>query len=378
LEAGPRPSAAPFLGDAEKVMTRKRSFNGKVVVITGAAAGVGRAAAMRFAGEGAKLGLISRDEVALAALSEEIRAAGGEPETAAIDVSDAEAVFAAAEQFEQRLGPIDLWVNDAMLTVFSPVSEITPDEFRRVTEVTYLGVVYGCMAALKKMRARDGGQIINIGSALAYRGIPLQSAYCGAKHAIRGFTSSLRAELLARQSGIGVSIIELPAMNTPQFEWARTHMSREPQPMGAIYQPEVAAAGIFRAAQTGAREYWIGWSTLLTIVGNMIAPELMDWYLARTAIEGQESTQPVDLDRKDNLMEPVTALHRVHGAFDSRANAGAPIFSGVGARAVIVAGGASLFFLLGGLAARLIERRQDTPRAAASFARLPARSARDN
>jgi short-subunit dehydrogenase len=332
-------------------MPRKKEFQDKVVVITGAAAGVGRAAVMRFAREGAKLGLISRDRQALDALAGEVKAAGGVATVAAIDVSDANAVFAAADRFALELGSIDLWVNDAMLTVFSPVAEITPEEFRRVTEVTYLGVVHGCMAAMKQMRPAGKGQIINIGSALAYRGIPLQSAYCGAKHAIRGFTASLRTELEHDKSGIAVSILELPAMNTPQFDWARTHMPLQPKPMGTIYQPEAAAEAIFRAAKTRVREYWVGASTLMTIVGNMIAPEFMDWFLARNAVQGQETSQTVRPDRRDNLFEPVTDLHRIRGVFNANAKAAAIIFPGAWTRAAIVAGGALVFFLLGVLVA---------------------------
>ncbi|HEX3945041.1 MAG TPA: SDR family oxidoreductase [Rhizomicrobium sp.] len=323
------------------------AFFQSTVVITGAAAGVGRAAAMRFAAEGAKLGLISRDRTALAQLAEEVRKAGGEADIAAVDVSDAQAVFAAADQFRNSLGSIDIWINDAMLTVFSPIAKITPEEFKRVTEVTYLGVVHGSMAALKHMRRRGTGQIINIGSALAYRGIPLQSAYCGAKHAIRGFTASLRSELEHDKLGITASILELPAMNTPQFDWARTHMARQPKPMGTIYQPEAAADAVLRAARTRAREYWVGSSTVVTIVGNMIAPEFLDWYLARTAVEGQESAQKVRPDRCDNLFEPVTNLHRTHGSFGAEAKPKATAFPGASTRIAIVAGGALLFFLMG-------------------------------
>ncbi len=250
-------------------MSEDKAFAGKVIVVTGAGAGVGRAVATLFAREGAKLGLISRDGAALDALANELSATGAErTATAPIDVSDANAVFAAADRFAQELGPIDVWVNDAMLTVFSTVSEMSPDEFRRVTEVTYLGVVHGSMAALRHMREQARGQIINIGSALAYRGIPLQSAYCGAKHAIRGFTASLRTELEHDHSPVIVSILELPAMNTPQFDWARTHRAHQPKPMGTIYQPEAAAEAVLLAARTGAREYWVGTPTLMTIVGN--------------------------------------------------------------------------------------------------------------
>lgn len=329
----------------------KREFAGRVIVVTGAAAGVGRAIAMRFAAEGARLGLVSRDQAALDALAVEIREAGGVAAVAAIDVSDARAVFEAADQFARELGPIDIWINDAMLTVFSPVADITADEFRRVTEVTYLGVVHGCMAALKQMRADQQGHIINIGSALAYRGIPLQAAYCGSKHAIRGFTASLRSELKHDRSGIAVSILELPAMNTPQFDWARTHMPRQPKPMGTIYQPEAAADAVLRAARTRAPEYWVGTSTLMTIVGNMISPEFLDWYLARSAVEGQETTQSVRPSRRDNLLMPVTDLHRIRGVFDAQARRRTTAYPGGIARACIVAAGALLFFVLGVIAA---------------------------
>ena len=328
-------------------------LRGKVVVITGAAAGVGRAVALRFAQGGAKLGLISRDRAALEALADEARATGAqEAAIAPLDVSVAPDVFAAADLFARELGSIDVWVNDAMLTVFSLVRDITPEEFRRVTGVTYLGVVHGSMAALKHMRAQRRGRIINIGSALAYRGIPLQSAYCGAKHAIRGFTASLRAELEHEHSPVTISILELPAMNTPQFDWARTHRAHQPKPMGTIYQPEAAAEAVLRAARTGAAEYWVGTSTLLTIVGNMIAPKFMDWFLARTAVSGQETPQLVKPERRDNLLEPVAGLHRVHGSFDAQAKAGVMVYPGAAMRAGIVAGGAVLFFGLGLLTAR--------------------------
>ncbi len=319
----------------------------KVIVVTGAAAGVGRAVVMRFARSRVKLGLISRDRDALNALAEEVKKTGSACAIAAIDVSDAEAVERAADQFERELGAIDLWVNDAMLTVFSTIHDITADEFRRVTEVTYLGVVHGCMAATKRMRARKRGHIVNIGSALAYRGIPLQSAYCGAKHAIRGFTASLRTELLHDKTGISVSLMELPAMNTPQFDWARTHRKHRPRPMGTIYQPETAAEAVFRAARTHPFEYWVGFSTLMTIVGNMVAPEFMDWFLARSAVEGQETDEEIRPDRKDNLFEPVTALHRTHGVFGSHAKPKAMIVSGAWMRAIIIACGAILFFAAG-------------------------------
>jgi NAD(P)-dependent dehydrogenase (short-subunit alcohol dehydrogenase family) len=337
----------------EEDMVAETGLHGKVVVVTGAAAGVGRAVTLRFAREGAKLGLVSRDRGALEVLADEARAAGAQDAVIApLDVSDAADMFAAADRFTEELGPIDIWVNDAMLTVFSLVRDIAPEEFRRVTEVTYLGVVHGSMAALKQMRPQGRGRIINIGSALAYRGIPLQSAYCGAKHAIRGFTASLRAELEYEHSAVTVSILELPAMNTPQFDWARTHRAHQPKPMGTIYQPEAAAEAVLRAARTGAAEYWVGTSTLLTIVGNMIAPKFMDWFLARTAVSGQETKALVAPERRDNLLQPVAGLHRAHGSFDAQAKANVAIYPGVATRAAIVAGGALLFFGWGLLAAR--------------------------
>lgn len=328
----------------------------RVAVITGAGAGVGRACAFRFARAGTSLGLISRDRAALEELAQKLEDEGApHVSIAAVDVSDAEAVDEAARRFEEELGEIGLWVNDAMLTVFSPVHALTPAEFKRVTEATYLGCVYGAMAALRVMRPRDKGHIVNIGSALAYRGIPLQAAYCGAKHAIRGFTASLRVELEQEKSGIAVSIVELPAMNTPQFDWARTHMAHEPKPMGTVYQPEVAAEAVFRAALTRPREYWVGLSTLLTIVGNMIAPNFMDRFLARTAIKGQQTSHDVSPARRDNLYHPITELHRTEGAFGSRAKPRAMIVSGSWARGLIVAGGALFFYLLG----RSLHRESD-------------------
>jgi NAD(P)-dependent dehydrogenase (short-subunit alcohol dehydrogenase family) len=328
--------------------------NDRVVVVTGAAAGVGRAIAERFARDGATLGLVSRDEAALRTFAGELERNGVRVAIAAVDVSKAMDVMAAADKFERELGPIDLWVNDAMVTVFSPIHEITPEEFRRVTEVTYLGVVHGCMAALKHMRPRGRGQIINIGSALAYRGIPLQSAYCGAKHAIRGFTASLRSELEHDKSGITASILELPAMNTPQFDWARTHMRHQPKPMGTIYQPEAAAEAVFRAAQTKAREYWVGYSTFETIVGNMIAPGFLDRYLARTAVDGQHTAEPVSPHRKDNLLQPVSPLHRTRGSFGANAKPTAIALPGDATRYAVVAAGAFAFLSLGVLIGALL------------------------
>ena len=320
---------------------------GTVVVITGASAGVGRATALRFARAGAQVGLIARDADALQDVADEVEQAGGRAAFAAVDVSDAEAVFGAADQIERELGPIDVWINDAMLTVFSPVAEMTPEEFRRATEVTYLGTVHGAMAALRHMRPRRRGRIVNVGSALAYRGIPLQAAYCGAKHAIRGFTASLRTELKHERSPIRVSIVELPAMNTPQFDWARTHLSHQPRPMGTIYQPEPAAEAIFRAARRGVTEYWVGLSTAMTIIGNMVSPALLDRVLARSAVQGQQTAALVRPDRRDNLTRPVTELHRTRGSFSPMARDHAITVNGNLARAAVICVGALVFLGLG-------------------------------
>jgi NAD(P)-dependent dehydrogenase (short-subunit alcohol dehydrogenase family) len=320
----------------------------RTVIITGASAGVGRAIAHRFAREGDRVGLIARDRVALVDVERELRAQGARAvEWEAVDVADAAAVFAAADQLERRLGVIDIWINDAMETVFSTVADIDPADFRRVTEVTYLGFVYGTMAALRSMRPRRRGRIIQIGSALAYRGIPLQAAYCGAKHAIRGFTDSLRTELLHEKSGITVSIVELPAVNTPQFDWARVHIPHAPRPMGTPVEPEVVADAVFRVAQGTSREYWLGLQTMLTILGNSIAPGYLDRYLARKAVEGQQTGTPLLAGREDNLDHPVTALHRTRGSFSAGSSLHAQLVEGEFARAACVMIGAALFFAAG-------------------------------
>ena len=323
---------------------RKRS---RAVVVTGATAGVGRAIAHRFARAGDRVGLIARDVDALNALRDELQARGGEVAAASADVADADAVFAAAQELERRLGPLDIWVNDAMETVFSPFADMTPEEFRRVTEVAYLGFVHGTMAALKSMRPRRRGCIVQIGSALAYRGIPLQSAYCGAKHAIRGFTDSLRTELLNEGSGIRVTMVDLPAVNTPQFDWARVHTRHTPRPMGKPIEPEVVADAVLRAASGSWREYWLGLPTMMLIVGNTVLPGLLDRYLAKNAVSGQQTTTPVMPDRRDNLDRPITPLHRTRGSFSAEAASSAPLVPGELARVGAVAAGALAFFVLG-------------------------------
>jgi short-subunit dehydrogenase len=286
---------------------------------------------LRFA-RGAHVGLIARDERALAEVAEEVKALGGRPAVAAADVADAEAVFAAADRIAEELGQIDIWINNAMATVFSSVADISPAEFRRVTEVTYLGSVHGAMAALRHMRPRNGGRIVQVGSSLSYRGIPLQSAYCGAKYAIRGFLDSLRAELIHDNSGIRLTMVQLPAVNTPQFDWARTHRSREPRPVPPVIQPEAVADAIFRAAHGGRREYWIGFSTVKVIVGSLLLPAFLDRYLARNAYEAQDRKAPVAPARRDNLIEPVHDLHRTRGSFDQEARTSVTLLSGAEVR----------------------------------------------
>jgi NAD(P)-dependent dehydrogenase (short-subunit alcohol dehydrogenase family) len=323
-----------------------------VVIVTGASAGVGRAIAHGFARGGARVGLIARDERALEEVAAELRGSGAECAVAAADVADAAAVMAAAERLEHALGPVDIWINDAMETVFSRLVDMTPEEFRRVTEVTYLGFVHGTMAALKSMRRRGRGRIIQVGSALAYRGIPLQSAYCGAKHAIRGFSDALRSELIAEHSAIKVTIVDLPAVNTPQFDWARAHTGHTPRPMGTPIEPEVVADAVYRAASGSWREYWLGSSTLLTIIANTVLPGWLDRYLGQTAVEGQQTDTPVRPGRRDNLDAPVTDLHRTRGSFSAEAGSSAVLVPGEVARVGVVALGAALFFGLGFALAR--------------------------
>jgi short-subunit dehydrogenase len=269
------------------------------------------------------------------------------------DVSDPQAVFAATDRIEAEFGPIDIWINDAMVTVFSPLWDITAEEFRRVTEVTYLGVVHGTMAALRVMRRRNRGTLIQIGSALAYRGIPLQSAYCGAKHAIRGFTESLRSELIHENSRIKVTIVELPAVNTPQFDWARTHMARQPRPVSPVIQPEVVADAVYRASLASPRELLIGMSTIKVILANMLIPGFLDRYLAKAAYDEQATRVPVSGSRKDNLDAPVHDLHRTRGSFGYEASASDFVTTGTMARIAAVAIGGMAFFAAGLFARRL-------------------------
>jgi short-subunit dehydrogenase len=294
----------------------------KTVVLTGASAGVGRATAREFARNGARIALLARNEDALEAAAQEVRSEGGTALVIPTDVSENDQVEAAAARAESELGPIDVWVNDAMASVFGRVHELAPEDFRRVTEVTYLGTVYGTMAALARMRPRGRGTIVQVGSALAYRGIPLQSAYCGSKHAIKGFTESLRTELLAEGSGVHVTMVHLPGLNTTQFELVRTLLPRTPRPVAPVFQPEVAAKAIVHAAgHPRRRAYWVGGSTALAIIGNRLAPWIADRYLAKTAIGGQQTDKPADEHRRetDYLWSPVPGDHGSHGTFDDEA-----------------------------------------------------------
>jgi len=281
----------------------------EIVVVTGASAGVGRATALAFAKRGASIGLLARGMKGLQGAQKEVLALGGQALPISLDIANSDQVEAAALKVERELGPIDVWVNNAMVTVFSPFNKIQPDEFRRVTEVTYLGTVYGTMAALKHMLPRNRGSIVQVGSALAYRSIPLQSAYCGAKHAIRGFTDSLRSELIHDHSKIHITMVHLPAVNTPQFSWGMNRMPHKAQPVPPIYQPEVPAEAIYWAAHHKRRELYVGLPTLKAIAGNKLIPATLDSYLADKAYSGQQRNAASDHDRPNNLWEPLDSEH---------------------------------------------------------------------
>jgi NADP-dependent 3-hydroxy acid dehydrogenase YdfG len=293
----------------------------EIVVITGASAGVGRAAVREFAKHGAHIGLIARGRDGLDGAAREVEVAGGKALVLPLDVADAAAVERAIEQVERELGPIDILVNNAMTSVFSPVKQMQPEEYKRVTEVTYLGYVYATLAVLKRMLPRDRGTIVHVGSALAYRSIPLQSAYCAAKHAILGFHASLRTELLHDRSNVHTTMVQMPALNTPQFSWVKSRLPNKAQPVPPIYQPEVAARAIYYAAHNPhRREYYAGWSTVEAIVGNKLVPSVADEYLARTGYDSQQlQGDPEDPNRPNNLWEPLPGDHGAHGTFDRRA-----------------------------------------------------------
>src|SRR5213082_8877 len=314
----------------------------ETVVITGASAGVGRAIARKFAINGARIGLLARGREGLEAALKEVEELGGKALVVIVDVAYADQVEGAAERIEAELGGIDIWINNAMTSLFSPIKQMMPEEFRRVTEVTYLGCVHGTLAALKPMLRRNRGVIVQVGSALAYRAIPLQSAYCAAKHAMKGFTESLRCELMHDKSSVQVTMVQLPALNTPQFGWVKSRLPRRAQPVPPIFQPEVAAEAIYFAAHHPRREFYVGAPSVAVIVGNRFAPGLLDRYLADTGYDSQQYNGPEDPDRAHNLWQPVLGDHGAHGAFDTRAKDCSPQLWTSEHRALITMGVAAL------------------------------------
>jgi NAD(P)-dependent dehydrogenase (short-subunit alcohol dehydrogenase family) len=302
---------------------------GRVVAVTGASGGIGRATARAFAARGDRVALLARGEKGLDAAAKDVEDAGGRALPIEVDTADHQAVEEAADRVEKEFGPIDVWVNDAFTSTFAPFTEISAEEFKRVTDVTYLGYVYGTKAALKRMLPRNRGCIVQVGSALAYRGIPLQSAYCGAKHAIQGFTESLRCELLHDKAGVHITMVQMPAVNTPQFDWVLSRLPNKAQPVPPIYQPEVAAdAVVYAADHPKRREYWVGGSTVGTMVGNKFAPGLLDRYLAKKGYASQQTGKPRSPDRPSNLWEPVDDEDGrdfgAHGRFDSKSRTSSP------------------------------------------------------
>jgi NAD(P)-dependent dehydrogenase (short-subunit alcohol dehydrogenase family) len=291
----------------------------QTVVVTGASAGIGRATVREFAKHGANVALLARGADGLEAARREVEERGGRALAIPTDVSDAAAVEEAANRIERELGEIDIWVNNAFAGIFARFLDVTPEEYERVTAVTYLGQVNGTRAALKRMLPRDRGKIILVGSALAYRGIPLQSAYCGAKHAIQGFLDSIRTELIHDKSAVTITMVQLPGVNTPQFDWIRAKLPGKPRPIGTVFQPEVAAEAIYFAAHSDRKEIFVGAPTVQAIWGNKVASPLLDDYLAEVGFKGQQDPEPVSPDRKDNLFEPVPGDHGAHGRFDNEA-----------------------------------------------------------
>jgi NAD(P)-dependent dehydrogenase (short-subunit alcohol dehydrogenase family) len=292
----------------------------EIVVITGGTAGIGRATAREFAQRGADVAVLARGRERLDSTCREIEALGCRAVGISVDVADGDAVEAAAARIERELGPIDIWINNAFAGMFSTFLDMTPDEYRRVTDVSYFGQVHGTRAALKRLMPRDRGMIVLVGSALAYRGIPLQSAYCGAKHALQGFLDALRPELAYRGSKVRMCMVQLPAVNTPQFDWARAHIRHKPRPAGKIYQPEVAARAIHFAAHASRKEVWVGRMTVQAILADELASPLLDEYLAETGVTAQASGEPIEADRRDNLFEPVPGDPGAHGRFDQQAS----------------------------------------------------------
>ena len=334
-------------------MKNNDDFRGKVVVITGASGGVGRVTAWEFAKQGAKIALIARSNEQLEATKREVEKFGGTAIAIQADVADANQVEAAAERTERELGEIDIWVNNAMNSVFAPFHKITPDEFKRVTDVTYLGTVYGTMSALKRMRPRNRGSIVFVGSALAYRGIPLQSAYCGAKHGIEGFYDSLRTELMHDNSKIKTCMVQLPALNTTQFGWVLNKLPNKPRPMGKVYQPEVAAEAILFAAKHNRRSVWVGYPTFQAILGNKIAPWYADIVLANTGFDGQQTNEPVEPNQENNVWEPVQGDPGAYGNFhDIAVDRSFTLWATINRNLVRTVGGLLVAGLIGALARR--------------------------
>jgi len=295
------------------------SSNPRIVVITGGTAGIGRATVREFARNGYDVAILARGQDGLDATSSEVKDFGRRALAIPTDVADCNAVEEAADRIERDLGPVDVWINNAFAGIFSRFMDVTPEEYERVTQVTYLGQVNGTRAALKRMLRRNRGKIVLVGSALAYRGIPLQSAYCGAKHAIQGFIDSLRSELLHDKSGVTVTMVQLPGVNTPQFDWIRAKLPGKPRPIGKVYQPEVAARAIYFAAHTDRKEVEVGWPAVEAIWGDKVASSLLDHQLAEVGFKGQQDPQPVSPDRKDNLFDPLPGDHGAHGRFDDQA-----------------------------------------------------------
>ncbi len=333
----------------------------RIAVVTGASAGVGRAVACEFARHGWHVALMARGAEGLAGAKSDVERLGGTALVLPTDVADAQAVEAAAERVEAEWGPIDVWVNNAMATIFSWVDDVSAADFQRATEVTYLGTVWGTQAALKRMKPRNRGTIVQVGSALAYRSIPLQAPYCGAKAAIRGFTDSVRCELAAERSDVHITFVALSAFNTPQFDWGRTTLSRRPKPMGKIFQPEVAARGIYWAATNRRREVWIGLPAAKSIVGTRLIPGLLDRYLGDTAVEGQQTDRRIAADRPDNLYEPVAGDPGAHGRFDSQAVDNSAQLWATTHRGVLASVAAAGLVLLGAGLAANAQRRPRLP-----------------
>jgi NAD(P)-dependent dehydrogenase (short-subunit alcohol dehydrogenase family) len=325
----------------------------KIAVVTGASAGVGRATAVEFGKHGWRVALLARGIDGLEGARKDVERAGGEAMVVVTDVADHEQVEAAAERVEREWGPIDVWVNDAMATIFCETLSIAPDDFKRATEVTYFGTVWGTMAALRRMKPRNRGAIVQIGSALAYRSIPLQAPYCGAKSAIRGFTDSLRSELIHDKSRVHLTMVQLSAFNTPQFDWGRTCMQNQPKPLGKIFQPEVAARGVYWAATHRRRELWIGLPAVEAILGTRVIPGFLDRKLAFEAYDGQQSDQPIGPDRRDNLYQPVAGDHGAHGRFDGKAIDWSAQLWATTHRWTLVAAAVGLLVVAGGVFAAL-------------------------